>query len=103
MDSAGHWIRQHEVPTPPVEGLNQVEAVLRKIVDKSVLIDNDDTDNDHIDEIGQVDPWQDYFNKSQQPKVATPTSGGPPQRQPMMIRRNLRVGTSSVEKTIDLY
>jgi hypothetical protein len=74
MDSAGHWIRQHEVPTPPVEGLNQVEAALRRVVDKSVLLDNDDTDNDHIDEIGQVDPWQDYFNKSQQPKVATPTS-----------------------------
>ena len=66
MDPPGQWIRPNGLPTPPMDGPNPDKVPLRKVVDKTVLLGEDDYDHDHIDELGQDNPWQDYFNKSQQ-------------------------------------
>ena len=65
MNPTGPWIRPNRAPAPPVDGLTPFEATTRVVVDKSVLLGDEENDNDRIDDIGQNDPWQEYFNKSQ--------------------------------------
>jgi hypothetical protein len=74
-NSLGQWVKQHPVATQTGSEVDlgtvssaPTDVPVRTVVDKSVLLDDEELDNDHIDE--EVDdPWDRYFNNSQQPTL----------------------------------
>ena len=52
-----------------MDGPNPDSVPVRTVVEKTVLLGEDDYDHDHINKLGHGNPWQDCLNESQHSKL----------------------------------